>query len=60
MLGYGQKTLGIPDKVHIPGVGTYDLKTDINPELNKQKSFTFGVSRDVCIIICRKWNWEDH
>jgi hypothetical protein len=49
MLGYGQKTMGINEKVHSPGVGTYQLESDINPEKNRNHCVTFGVSREVII-----------
>ena len=47
MLGYGNKTLGTEKKEPVPGVGTYNFESDINPEKNMRRSISFGVSREV-------------
>jgi hypothetical protein len=58
-LGYGHKTMGEDNNKFVPGVGAYSFKSSINPEENKQRSFTFGVSREVQPKLGRKWNPED-
>lgn len=50
-LGYGDKDFGVEKKKFVPGVGTYNFKSDINPEQNKQKSYSFGVSREVTFLV---------
>jgi hypothetical protein len=58
-LGYGGKSMGLQNKKYVPGVGTYTLRHEINPELDRQNSFTFGVSREVRFDLGSAWNRED-
>ena len=55
-LGYGNKKFGEEGSKFVPGVGAYSFNSDINPEKNQKKSFTFGVSREVNLFLARAWN----
>jgi hypothetical protein len=45
-LGYGTKDFGLID-YKMPGAGTYDIPSDINPEKRKYSAIAFGTGRDV-------------
>lgn len=49
MLGYGHKKMGPEDITNSPGVGSYKLESEINPEKNKSRCVSFGVSREVIV-----------
>jgi len=50
MLGYGTKKMGPEDITNTPGVGAYKLESELNPERNKSRCVSFGVSREVILL----------
>lgn len=50
--------MGVQNDSFIPGVGAYSIKGEFNPEENKKKAISFGVSRDVDLYKFSTWNLE--